>query len=75
MSISSVGSDGHMNCKSHMVDTLLFRKETLFHLTFRSAHAWPTATSAQSIFPSHSELQSYLPSHNVRYSDNSYTCI
>ena len=58
MSANSVGSAGRMNCKSRMVDTLLFRKETVFCLTFQLAHAWPTATSMQSIFPSHSELQS-----------------
>ena len=75
MSATSIGSAGRTNHKSRTVDTLLFRKETLFCPTFRSARAWPTATSVQSIFPSHSELHSYLPSHNVCYSDNSYTCI
>ena len=58
MSASSLGSAGRMDYKSRTVDTLLFRKETLFHLTFWSACAWPTATSTQSIFPSHSELWS-----------------
>ena len=55
---SPLGLAGRINCKSHTADTLLFKKETHFCMTFRSACAWLTTMSAQSIFPSQSDLRS-----------------
>ena len=55
---SSIGLAGHTNRKSSMADALIFTKETLFRMTFRSACARPTTTSMQSRFPSHSGVQS-----------------
>ena len=56
MSASSVGVGCRTNCQNLTVDTLLFRKETLFCPTFQSACAQPTAKSEQSIFSSHTLL-------------------
>ena len=55
---SPLGLASCMNRKSRTANILLFKKETHFCMTFRSACAWPTITFAQSIFPSHSDLQS-----------------
>ena len=55
---SSIGLASPTNRKSSMADALLFTKETLFHMAFQLACAWPTTTSTQSVFPSHSDLHS-----------------